>query len=130
MSMMFGDDAVTAVWRTLSENGYDGKVFKYEKKETYKGADYIVINHLPFIHRGEVEQGVVNINIHAMKTKTNEPDTAKLVAYAKDIVGLFPKDTFINGAYYEYYADSRPTPDDDGTFYINVQLSVIYNDLN
>lgn len=130
MSLMLGDNAVTEIWKLLKENGYSGKVFKYEKPETFKENMYVVVNHLPFVHRGEVEEGVVNINVHVKKTSTNEPDTKKLTDNVREIVALLPKDTYLGGAYFNFYADSRPTPDNDGTFYINMQVTVIYNDLN
>lgn len=130
MSLMLGDSAVTEIWKLLNGNGYKDKVFKYEKPETFKEGMYVVVNHLPFVHRGEVEEGVVNINVHVKKTRTNEPDTKKLTDNVKAIAALIPSNTYLGGAYFNFYADSRPTPDKDGTYYINMQVTVTYNDLN
>lgn len=132
MSVMFGDNAVTAVVRLLNETPlpfFNGCIFKYDKEDGYKG-EYIAVNHLPFLHRGTVEKGTVNINIHVPKLRNNKPNTRRLHELTVAVASLFPEGTFIDGAYYEFYADSRPTEDGDNTWYINLQINVYYNDLN
>lgn len=129
--MMLGDTAVSNVYRVLQQTVASDqlRVFKYEKESGYTGS-YIVINHLPFVRRDVVEEGTVNINIHVPKLKDNRPNTAALALLVPGIASIFPEDTFIDGAYYEYYCDSRPTPDNDGTYYVNLQLRVIFSNLN
>lgn len=132
MSMMFGDMAVSEVVRFLNEahlTNFNGRAYKYEKREDAKG-EYIAVNHLPFVHRGSVERGTVNINVHVPKLPTNEPNTRRLSELTEEVASLFPENTYISGAYYEFYSDSRPVLDGDGTYYVNLQLNVYYNDLN
>lgn len=135
MGVMLGSTAVTKVWQRI-ENAeiHDKKqeehikVFVYEKRQGFIG-EYIVINHLPFIHEENVENGIVNINIHVPKLPSNQPDTKRLKEICTSIIELFPTDTFIDGAYYSYYCDSRPTEDNDNTYYVNLQVKVRYENL-
>lgn len=134
MSLMLGDMAVTEVVRYLNEsleaNGTDfPHVYKYEKPEKLTG-EYIAVNHLPFVHRDVVGEGVVNINIHVPKLKSNLPDTRRLAVLASAVAILFPEGTYLDKAFYELLSDSRPTLDNDDTYYVNIQLNVIFNNLN
>lgn len=137
---MLGDMAVTAVVKYINDQSIPAsedcscggkyvKAYKYEKPDKKKG-EYIAVNHLPFVHDRAVCKGVVNINIHVPKTKSNQPDTKRLSELAEIIVGLFPEDTYLEKAYYEFLSDSRPTPDNDDTYFVNIQLNVIFNNLN
>ena len=142
MSVMLGDMAVTAVvkyindQRIMSENKAEVTgncqpiiAYKYEKPDAVSG-EYIAVNHLPFVHRDVVEEGVVNINIHVPKLKSNLPNTKRLASLAESIVRLFPEGKYLNKAFYEFLSDSRPTPDNDNTYYVNIQINVIFNNLN
>lgn len=126
---MLGDRAVTSVVQHINGELGSPTAYKYERPQGTTG-EYIAVNHLPFVHRGEVEDGIVNINIHVPTLKQGLPDVARLQQLAISVVNLFPKDTYLDGAYYEFYSDSRPTKDDDNTYYINLQMQVIFNDLN
>ena len=123
--------AVTSVWKVLNTSLSSStlKVFKYEKEKNYSGT-YIAVNHLPFVHREAVEEGTVNINIHVPELANGRPDTLTLSTMTATVAAMFPQNTYIEGAYYEYYCDSRPTPDNDKTYYVNLQLKVTYNNLN
>lgn len=133
--MMFGDSAVTALYKFLNDNhkvlGLEkGSIFKYERPETFAGDKYIAINHLPFVARDVVQEGVVNVNIHVKKTATNAPNVKQLVITTDKLVNqLMTGEMYLGGAYFEYYSDSRPTADNDGTYYINVKFNVTYNNL-
>ena len=132
MSVMLGDRAVTAVARRINEElpfPATLKVYKYERQQNL-GDEYIAVNHLPFVHRGEVESGIVNVNVHVKRLENNQPNTSRLMEIVKAVLQLFPQDTYLDGAYYNFYADSRPTRDDDNTYYINLQFEVTFNDLN
>lgn len=137
MSLMLGGMAVTEVAKYLNgaikPNGalasFKGKVYKYERTDETKG-EYIAVNHLPFVHRDAVGEGTVNINIHVPETKTHQPDTKRLDQLAEAVASMFPEDTYLGKAYFEFYADSRPTPDSDKTYYVNIQLNVLFNNLN
>lgn len=131
MSVMLGDRAVTVVWKHLTQvfQNVDMRVFKYEKEEGYIG-NYIAINHLPFIHSGPVEEGRININIHVPALRSGLPDSRQLSNLTRIVASLFPDNYMLDGAFYEFYCDSRPTPDKDGTFYVNVKVNVTYNNLN
>ena len=103
--------------------------YKYERPEKLKG-EYIAVNHLPFVHRREVEEGVVNVNIHVPKLKSGLPDTRRLAILSQRIVDLFPEGKYLDTAFYEFLSDSRPTLDNDDTYYVNIQLNVVFNNLN
>lgn len=142
MSVMLGDMAVDAVVQYLNgqqietptDNPYCrcGRfltAFKYERPDGKKG-EYIAVNHLPFVHKDAVCEGIVNINIHVPKVASGLPNTKRLGELAQAVVALFPDATFLRGAYYEFLSDSRPTPDGDDTYYVNIQINVIFNNLN
>lgn len=129
--------AVTAVVNYINDqnipstNGEHQNIvaYKYEKPEMVKG-EYIAVNHLPFVHRNAVGEGIVNINIHVPKLKSGLPDIKRLASLMGEIVELFPEGTYLDKAYYEFLSESRPTRDNDDTFYVNIQLNVYFNNLN
>lgn len=136
---MDGEKAVIEVAKVISLlelPNFEGKIFKYERKEKTSG-EYIVVNHLPFVFGNVVEEGIVNVNVHVSKTSTNEPDTSRLYALWSPIKDYFfpseelgrPDGQYLGGAYFSFYSHSRPTLDEDGTFYVNVQIKVIFNNL-
>lgn len=132
--MMLGDDAVSAMYRLLKKESKciginELGVFKYEIPKKSSLNEYVVINHLPFVQQDTINEGVVNVNIHVMRTASDEPNTRRLKTIAKNILVFFEKDTYLDGAYFEFYSDSRPTPDNDNTYYINLKFNVTYNNL-
>lgn len=133
--MILGDDAVSAIWKYLNSHLEEiglskERIFKYERPEKLAAGSYIVINHLPFVRRNVIEVGVVNVNIHVPKTLSNEPNSKELLSYAKKILSLFDdKGTSLGGCIFEFYADSRPTRDNDNTYYVNIKFNVTYNNL-
>lgn len=133
--MILGDDALTALYRFLvSKNKEVGlgkeRLFKYEVPEDFPTGDYIAINHLPFVYDEAVNEGVINVNIHCPKTAQNLPDTAKLRSYTHNIINLLDKGgIYLGGCYFELYAVSRPTKDNDDTYYVNMKFNVTYNNL-
>ena len=130
--MMLGSKAVTNVIKRINGaqitdktgNNYI-RAYKYEKSENEKG-EYIAVNHLPFVNTSNVEEGIVNVNIHVPKTVSNLPDTKRLEELCDIIIELFPNDLYIDGGYFTIYSDSRPTPDNDGTYYVNIKIKVRY----
>ena len=134
MATIIGDDAVEDIVKLLNDTDLPNlckkkKAYKYEKENGIDG-EYIAVNHLPFVYQGDVENGIININIHVPQTKTNQVPTRRLKTLTKAIIQLFPKDTYINGSYYELYSISRPVLDNDKTYYVNIQLKIYYNNLN
>ena len=142
MSVMLGDKAVSVVVKYINDqhiasskkDSITGEcmclvAYKYERPEKLKG-EYIAVNHLPFVHRREVEEGVVNVNIHVPKLKSGLPDTRRLAILSQRIVDLFPEGKYLDTAFYEFLSDSRPTLDNDDTYYVNIQLNVVFNNLN
>nr|DAI34804.1 MAG TPA: hypothetical protein [Caudoviricetes sp.] len=132
--MMLGDDAVCAMYRLLKKESKsiginELGVFKYEIPKKSSLNEYVVINHLPFVQQDTINEGVVNVNIHVKRTASDEPNTRRLKTIAKNILVFFEKDTYLDGAYFEFYSDSRPTPDNDNTYYINLKFNVTYNNL-
>lgn len=128
MSIMTGERAVVAALKELKAI-VTIPVYKYEKLEGYNG-DYIAVNHLPFPHTEDVENGIVNVNVHVPKLRTNQPNTKRLAELVELIISSFPFDTNIDGFYFYFLTDSRPSPDNDNTYYINLRFNVIYNNLN
>ena len=135
-NMVLGDEAVTDMYKYLNRKieslGVDkGKVYKYERPEKMEHVSYIAINHLPFVRRDVIEEGTVNVNIHVPKTSTNMPNVGKLQNIAKAIIAPFDIDggLYLGKCIFEFYADSRPTLDNDDTYYINLKFNVIYNNL-
>lgn len=132
--MILGDKAVTALFKYLNDNIESigikkGRIFKYEIPEKLAAGDYIAINHLPFVYSDAINEGAVNLNIHCHKTSSNLPDTKKLSDYSEKILSLFDNDTYLGGCYFDFYSISRPTCDDDDTYYINLKFTVTYNNL-
>lgn len=132
--MMLGDDAVCAMYRLLKKESKsiginELGVFKYEIPKKSSLNEYVVINHLPFVQQKTINEGVVNVNIHVKRTASDEPNTRRLKTIAKNILVFFEKNTYLDGAYFEFYSDSRPTPDNDNTYYINLKFNVTYNNL-
>lgn len=132
--MIIGDDAVSAMYEyicnNLSKIGVKkGNVFKYKRPKKLDSDSYIVINHLPFVHESEIENGMINVNVHVQRTASDEPNTKKLTTQAKAILALFGNSTYLGGAYFDSYSDSLPTEDDDNTYYINLKFKVTYNNL-
>ena len=136
---MDGEQAVVAVIKeinTLSLPNFKGRVYKYERSEKTTG-EYIAVNHLPFVFDSVVEDSIVNVNVHVPKLKTNEPDTSRLYALWNPIMEHFlaseengkPDGVYLEGGYFSFYSHSRPTLDNDDTYYVNIQLKVIYNNL-
>lgn len=132
--MTLGDDAVSAMYKLLkkeykkigiNEHG----VFKYEIPKKSSLNEYVVINNLPFVQRDTINEGVINVNIHVKRTASDEPDTRRLKTIVKNILTFFVSDYYLEGAYFEFYSDSRPTPDNDNTYYINLKFNVTYNNL-
>ena len=132
--MILGDKAVTALFKYLNDNIESigikkGRIFKYEIPEKLSAGDYIAINHLPFVYSDAINEGVVNLNIHYNKTSSNLPDTKKLSDYSEKILSLFDDGTYLGGCYFDFYSISRPTRDNDDTYYINLKFAVTYNNL-
>lgn len=132
--MILGDEAVSALYKYLNENVeklsiQKGRIFKYEIPENLTAGDYIAINHLPFVYSEVVNEGMVNVNIHCPKLSSNLPNVARLLGITKKILGLFDGETYLGGCYFEFYSDSRPTLDNDNTYYVNIKYKVTYNNL-
>ena len=132
--MTLGDDAVSAMYKLLKKEWKkiginEHGVFKYEIPKKSSLNEYVVINHLPFVQRDTINEGVVNVNIHVKRTASDEPDTRRLKTIVKNILTFFVSDYYLEGAYFEFYSDSRPTPDNDNTYYINLKFNVTYNNL-
>ena len=132
--MTLGDDAVSAMYKLLKKEckkiGINEQgVFKYEIPKKSSLNEYVVINHLPFVQQNTINEGVVNVNIHVKRTVNDEPNTRRLITIAKNLLAFFEDNTYLEGAYFEFYSDSRPTPDNDNTYYINLKFNVTFNNL-
>lgn len=138
MAMMLGRYAVESVLKRINEAKIIKtsnaslrqyiRAYKYEKGTDETG-EYIAVNSLPFTHgTNNIESGVVNINVHVPQLASEGIPTQRLDEICEEIIALFPKDTLINGAYYNYFCDSRPISDNDETYFVNLQIKVTYLD--
>lgn len=116
--------------KKASENAFI-RAYKYEKGEK-ENDEYIAVNHLPFTHgQGRnIEEGTVNVNVHVPKLKSGEVPTKRLDELCRKVIALFPDDLYIEGAYFNFYCDSRPMLDNDDTYFVNLQIQVTYNNLH
>lgn len=113
------------------------KVFKFRKPTNFNG-EYIVVNHLPFTY-GEVvnDDNILNVNIHAPKLSSGNADIERLTEIYNEIYLLIPCDigieeqigVEINGCYYSIISCSQPIEDEDNTFFLNIKVKVIINQL-
>lgn len=130
---MTGDKAVKEVVKLLNRStlpNFRGRAYYYERPEKMR-EEYIVVNHLPFVHRRASEEAIVNVNVHVPDHSTNEPASERLSELVDAIIALFdPKGTYLNGSYYEFYADSRPIEEKDNTHFVNLQILVRFNNLH
>lgn len=131
---MFGDKAVSAMYRFVKSSldaADESKVpiYKYERPKKLASKEYVVVNHLPFVNNGSVGEGIVNVNIHTTQTTSGEPNVKRLIVLASAILSQMNDDTYLDGAYFEYYCDSRPTHDNDDTYYMNIKFNVTFNNL-
>lgn len=131
--MIIADEASSAMYKYLRAN-HDKigiakeRIFKNERPKRLSVGDYIVINCLPLVHRRAVESNDgLNVNVHAPRTASDEPDSERLKKMVHGIISLFDDDIYLDGAYFLFYSDSRPTPDNDDTYYINLKFNVTYN---
>lgn len=140
MALMMGEKAVsfvvkrinTANIKCVAEVGGEAyiRAYKYEKGDKTRG-EYITVNHLPFTHGqgSNIGTGIVNINVHVPQLKSGGVPTKRLQEVVSVVVDLFPQDLYGEGAYYGFYCDSRPTLDNDETYFVNLQIRVTYNNL-
>jgi len=131
--MKLGSKAVSSIVKLINDaslTDFEGRAYKYEKPKGVTG-EYIAVNALPFLNNDVVGEGTININIHVPKLPNGLPDTLRLETLSEEIISLFPLDAplYLDKAYWEYYCDSRPTEDNDNTYYVNLQVKVKYNNL-
>lgn len=113
------------------------QVFKFEKPVNFSG-EYIVVNHLPFIYGNVVnDSNVLNVNIHVPKLSSGNADVARLTELCNEIYSLIPFNVEqeeeigveINSSYYVITSTSNPMEDTDDTYFINLKVKVIFNQL-
>lgn len=144
MALMLGSKAVDAVVSLLNtqkiqkrdsndeviKNRYV-RTYPYEKDKSENG-EYICVNFLPFEHgqSKEIENGTININVHVPTNNDGSMPKKRLEYICSEVVTLFSEELYIDGAYYQFYCDSRPMADNDNTYFVNLELIVTYNNLH
>ena len=112
-------------------------MFKFEKSTGYKG-NYIAVNHLPFTFGQVVNQSnVLNVNIHVPALASGGANIPKLTEILSTITELIPYERSqeeeaglnLNGFYYSISSISQPIEDKDKTFFLNVRVKQIANQL-
>lgn len=113
------------------------KVFKFKKTVGFSG-EYIVVNHLPFVYNKAVnDSNTLNVNIHVPALSSGDADVIRMTEVYSDICELIPFDMeqeeevgiLIKGSYYSIMSTSQPMEDTDNTYFINVKVKVIINQL-
>lgn len=113
------------------------KVFKFEKFVNFSG-EYIVVNHLPFTYGKTVNaSNVLNVNIHTPVLSSGNADLVRLNEILSSICNLIPFEAEqeevtglpIDGSYYSITSVSQPIEDRDNTYFLNVRVKVITNQL-
>lgn len=114
-------------------------VFKFEKTAKYQGSEYIVVNHLPFTFGKVVNSdNMLNVNIHATSNSSGNADILRLSEILTDVSSLIPFESGIEdnaginikGVYYSIISVSQPIEDTDKTYFLNLKVKVIINELN
>jgi hypothetical protein len=131
---MTGLEAVTAVAKYIVSQRAnieetDMLVCKYDKEKKANG-EYIVVNNLPFTHTEKLSTATINVNIHVpMLPKSETADTKRLSVLTNKISALFDSEygTLLNGAYFKFATDSRPIKENDGTWFVNIEIECVYN---
>lgn len=113
------------------------KVFKFEKLVNFSG-EYIVVNHMPFIYgRAVNDSNILNVNIHVPKLSSGNADILRLTEIYSDICFLLPFDMeqeeivglLIGDSYYSITTVSQPMEDVDGTYFLNVKVKLVTNQI-
>lgn len=113
------------------------KVFKFHKTTGFKG-EYIVVNHLPFTFGQAVNaSNALNVNIHVPALSKGGANIPRLTEVLDIITGLIPFERVqsevnglnIDNSYYSISSISQPIEDTDTTFFMNVKIKLITNQL-
>jgi hypothetical protein len=113
------------------------KVFKFEKTVGFSG-EYIVVNHLPFIYnKGVNDSNVLNVNLHVPALTSGNANVIRLTEIYSKLCELIPFDyseeeemgKLINGSYYSIISTSQPMEDVDSTYFLNVKIKLITNQI-
>lgn len=129
-------DAVTELSVFLSKN-LETRVFKNEKETGYAN-EYIVVNCPPFsFGRAVNDFNALNVNIHVPDQKSGLMDLKRLSEITKEVEALIPAQSsledgnalVLNGNYYSIESESSPMRDEDNTSFINMVVSIIFNEL-
>lgn len=113
------------------------KVFKFEKMVNFSN-EYIVVNHLPFVYNRAVnDSNVLNVNIHVPALSSGNADVIRLTEIFNDISEIIPFESEqedsvgvrIKGSYYSITSVSQPMEDIDKTYFLNIKVKIVINDL-
>lgn len=103
------------------------RVFAYEKTKDTDG-DYIAVNHLPYQHsQFDVNEAIININIHAKDNLKGQISTTRLNELVNKVISLFKVEKEMNGNWFELSSISNPYSDDDKTHFVNLRIQVNYS---
>ena len=106
-----------------------------DKPSAYKGK-YIAINCLPFtFDKALTTIRAMNINLHCPKLKNGTADKPALEQMLEFISGIIPlesavedtEELMLNDVYYSIHSQTNPMEDKDGTYFVNVRLSLTFN---
>lgn len=113
------------------------KVFKFEKIVKFSD-EYIVVNHLPFVYNRAVnDSNVLNVNIHVPALSSGNADVIRLTEIFNDISEIIPFESEqedsvgvrIKDSYYSITSVSQPMEDIDKTYFLNIKVKIVINDL-
>lgn len=133
---MNGLQAVDCLAVYLHKN-QDVQVFKYEKTMGFQG-EYIVVNHLPFTFGQLVNSNnVLNVNVHVPALSKGRANVMRMTEIYDNISQLIPNDVNtgseyglnLSGSYFSISSVSQPMPDKDNTYFLNIKVKTIINQL-
>ena len=113
------------------------KVFKFKKTTDYS-QEYIVVNHMPFIYGKTMnDSNILNVNIHVPKQSSGNANIPRLTEIYSDISSIIPYETeqdddagiLINGSYYSILSVSQPMEDVDNTYFLNIKIKLVINQI-
>lgn len=113
------------------------KVFKFEKIVNFSD-EYIVVNHLPFVYNRAVnDSNVLNVNIHVPALSSGNADVIRLTEIFNNISEIIPFESEqedsvgvrIKDSYYSITSVSQPMEDIDKTYFLNIKVKIVINDL-
>lgn len=129
-------DVAVMLKKAMGAQNPNTEFYKFRKTTDYKG-EYLVVNYLPFAYGGKAlnDYNRLNVNIHVPELVSGNVPTKRLTELKTQVEELIPyecaeetrKTLILNGVSYTIDNVSQPMDDDDGTWFLNIVLKVVFN---